>query len=466
MSPHAWWAESSAALWPALVNHLWQASLFALLVFAAALLLRRAPASTRHVLWLVALAKFAVPPAAVMLLVPALPPSRSAEAQPGPAFPPVLARIAEPVAPVPGFRPGHNEGYCALSAIWLAGTLSALALWWRRRRRFILAAGPLTRVAHGREWEVLERMRLRLGLRRPVRLLAAAGACEPAAWGVWRPAILIPAGLADRLGERELEAVLLHELLHVKRGDNLAASLQALVCAVFWFHPLVWWIDRRILAERERACDEQVVGLLGEAGDYAASILKTCEFGLASPAAGISAAGSDLKRRVERIMTQQRFLAVAPRRAAVAAVASAAVAISVLAGWLAGPARAQAQAAPYVKWLEEDVAYLITEGEKAAFLKLSSDEEREQFIEQFWLRRDASPGTPAHEVKEEHYRRIGYANARFGASGEAGWRTPRGRIYIIFGPPDEIESHPSRNMERWRYREGTLAGMVLEFSTQ
>ena len=136
------------------------------------------------------------------------------------------------------------------------------------------------------------------------------------------------------------------------------------------------------------------------------------------------------------------------------------VAISILAGL------AQAPVAPYAKWLEEDVAYLITDGEKTAFLKLSSDEEREKFIEQFWLRRDPTPDTPANEVKEEHYRRIGYANARFGAPGEAGWRTPRGRIYIIFGPPDEIESHPSRNVERWRYREGALAGIVLEFLTR
>ena len=97
---------------------------------------------------------------------------------------------------------------------------------------------------------------------------------------------------------------------------------------------------------------------------------------------------------------------------------------------------------PYRKWLSEDVSYIITDEERAAFKRLSTDEEREQFIEQFWLRRDPTPDTAENEFKEEHYRRIAYANERY-ASGIPGWKTDRGRIYITFGPADEIESHPS-----------------------
>ena len=97
---------------------------------------------------------------------------------------------------------------------------------------------------------------------------------------------------------------------------------------------------------------------------------------------------------------------------------------------------------PYRKWLNEDVAYIITDEERAAFKRLHTDEEREQFIEQFWLRRDPTPDTAENEFKEEHYRRIAYANERY-ASGIPGWKSDRGRIYITFGPPDEIESHPS-----------------------
>ena len=97
---------------------------------------------------------------------------------------------------------------------------------------------------------------------------------------------------------------------------------------------------------------------------------------------------------------------------------------------------------PYKKWLNEDVVYIITDEERAAFKRLQTDEEREQFIEQFWLRRDPTPDTVENEFKEEHYRRIAYANEHY-ASGIPGWKTDRGRIYIMYGPPDEIESHPS-----------------------
>ncbi len=136
---------------------------------------------------------------------------------------------------------------------------------------------------------------------------------------------------------------------------------------------------------------------------------------------------------------------------------------------------------PYRKWLNEDVAYIITDEERAAFKKLQTDEEREQFIEQFWLRRDPTPDTAENEFKEEHYRRIAYANEHF-ASGIPGWKTDRGRIYITFGPPDEIESHPSGGtyerppeegggetstypFEDWRYRyiEGIGNNVIIEF---
>src|SRR5438876_11886056 len=94
------------------------------------------------------------------------------------------------------------------------------------------------------------------------------------------------------------------------------------------------------------------------------------------------------------------------------------------------------------KWLDEDVSYIITNEERTAFKQLKTDEEREQFIEQFWLRRDPTPDTVDNEFKEEHYARIAYANERF-ASGIPGWKTDRGRIYIIYGKPAEIESHPA-----------------------
>jgi GWxTD domain-containing protein len=97
---------------------------------------------------------------------------------------------------------------------------------------------------------------------------------------------------------------------------------------------------------------------------------------------------------------------------------------------------------PYKKWLNEDVTYIITDEERKAWKRLSTDDEREQFIEQFWLRRDPTPDTEENEYKEEHYRRIAYSNDRF-ASGIPGWKTDRGRMYIMYGPPDEIDDHSS-----------------------
>ncbi len=138
-------------------------------------------------------------------------------------------------------------------------------------------------------------------------------------------------------------------------------------------------------------------------------------------------------------------------------------------------------ASPYKKWLNEDVVYIISPEERQAFLRLATNEEREQFIEQFWLRRDPTPDTEENEFKEEHYRRIAYANEHF-ASGIPGWKTDRGRIYIMWGPADEIESHPSGGsydrppeegggetstypFEKWRYRylEGMGNEVILEF---
>jgi GWxTD domain-containing protein len=117
----------------------------------------------------------------------------------------------------------------------------------------------------------------------------------------------------------------------------------------------------------------------------------------------------------------------------------------------------QASSDPYTKWLNEDVAYIISSAERVAFLELQTDAERIQFIDQFWLRRDPTPGTPQNEMRDEHYRRIAYTNDHFTTlTGKAGWKTDRGRIYIEFGPPDELETHPAGDQpfafEKWRYR--------------
>jgi GWxTD domain-containing protein len=136
---------------------------------------------------------------------------------------------------------------------------------------------------------------------------------------------------------------------------------------------------------------------------------------------------------------------------------------------------------PYKQWLNEDVVYIISPEERQAFLQLETNEEREQFIEQFWLRRSSNPDLPDNDFKEEHYRRIAYTNEHF-ASGIPGWKTDRGRMYIMWGPADEVDSHPTggtydRPMEegggststypwetwRYRYMEGIGENVIWEF---
>src|SRR3954470_11309640 len=118
----------------------------------------------------------------------------------------------------------------------------------------------------------------------------------------------------------------------------------------------------------------------------------------------------------------------------------------------------------YKKWLDEDVRWIITDEERNAFKQLSNDEERDNFVEQFWLRRDPTPDTLENEFKEEHYRRIAYANEHF-AAGKQGWRTDRGRIYIVFGPADEIDSHPSGGQYQRPSEEGGGSTSTFPFET-
>ena len=130
--------------------------------------------------------------------------------------------------------------------------------------------------------------------------------------------------------------------------------------------------------------------------------------------------------------------------------AEALAALSALFAWRA-PAVPNSLWAPYGRWLVEDVAYLITPEERNEFLALDGDAAREQFIERFWEGHErASQGRMA--FKTEHYRRIAYADNRFRVGGLSGWKTDRGRLYIVMGPPDEIESHPAKGIETWAYR--------------
>jgi TonB family protein len=303
MGIHQLLVEWSQWFWPVFANHLWQATLFALAVWIAALWLGQA--RTRQTVWLMAFAKFLLPSALLFMLAQGLGLNLSwtvgtemtatAEAE-------VLLQIAEPIAQSDAGA-GHNEIYCVLMTLWFVGVAVCFARWGWRRRRFAAVALAGEKVEAGREAEMLADLKSRLNVGRRVGLVVSSSFAEPMVWRALRPLIVLPRGLAERLSDGELESVLKHELFHVKRLDNLFGSLQMFFCCLFWFHPLVWLIDRKLIEERELMCDEQVI-LSGAAPDaYAASLWKVVQFGFGWPVEGVSrATGSNLKRRIKLML--------------------------------------------------------------------------------------------------------------------------------------------------------------------
>ena len=135
--------------------------------------------------------------------------------------------------------------------------------------------------------------------------MSSAGLVEPGVFGIIRPVLLLPEGIGERLNQAQLDAILAHELCHVRRRDNLTSAIHMAVQAVFWFHPLVWWLGARLLEERERACDEEVLRLGSKPRVYAEGILNVCKLYVESPLACVSGVtGANLKKRIEQIMTQ------------------------------------------------------------------------------------------------------------------------------------------------------------------
>jgi len=190
-------------------------------------------------------------------------------------------------------------------------------------RSIIDSATPLR---SGREIETLNRARLRLGLRRAIGLRVSPARISPGVFGLSQPIVYWPARLTRRLTDIELETVFLHELAHVRRRDNVISSAFAVLQAVFWFNPVVSWIETRLLQERERACDELVLQSGAPARNYAASLLKVCSFCLRPPVVvGMSATGSNLNQRVEAIMTARNRSKLDATRKALLAIAAAAL---------------------------------------------------------------------------------------------------------------------------------------------
>lgn len=286
-----------------LSNHLWQSTAIVAVAALVAFALRNNGAHVRHAVWLIASLKFLVPFSLLMSLGGVLPfwtPTAPTVSETSGVLTAardlsiVVDRVVQPFAadtidtvlpaataqsPVPIIG--------VLLAVWAVGFLTVVAMrvrGWRRVRAAV-------------------RSSVALPVSGPYSVRSAPGLLEPGVVGIWRPVLLLPAGIEQHLSPAQLRAVLEHEFTHIRRRDNLTSALHMIVEAVCWFHPVVWWVGARLVDERERACDEQVLRACGEPQVYAESILNVCKLYVESPLACVSGvSGSDLKKRVTAIM--------------------------------------------------------------------------------------------------------------------------------------------------------------------
>src|SRR5262249_28307000 len=244
-----------------------------------------------------------------------------------PIFPATLAQIAEPFSPVPRPDvPAHGPMPwmpIAIAVVWALGVLTitlARCRGWLKVRAALRASTPAA-------------------LPIPLRAVITPGAEEPGIVGFLRPVLVLPAHFLEQLNPQQLGAILTHELCHVRRRDNLFAAVHMVVEAIFWFHPLVWWVGSRLLAERELACDEEVLRTGCEPSDYVEGILKVCRLYTESPLPCVSGVtGADVKKRLRSILegTIATELSGA-RKAALAITGLAAVATPILIGVMTAP---------------------------------------------------------------------------------------------------------------------------------
>ncbi len=328
-----------------LADHLWQSTWFAAFAALPVLALRKNRARVRHGVWLAASAKFLIPMSVLIALG-----GQFAKLMPVPraspvAHPRVLVVANEvsrpfaasaavlPIIPQPAL-PASNDLTdllpTALLILWSCGFLGIACAWfvrWRRIRAAVRAGSSV-------ELDI------------PIPAMSSSSLPEPGVFGIIRPTLLLPEGMEIHLSPAQFKAVIAHELCHVRHRDNLAAAFQMFVETVFWFHPLVWWIGKRMVAERERACDEEVLRLGNQPRVYAEGILNVCRLFRESPVPCISGvAGGDLKQRIRAILSGTTARDLGPiRQAGLAVLGTACLLAPFLIGvWNASLARAESQ---------------------------------------------------------------------------------------------------------------------------
>jgi beta-lactamase regulating signal transducer with metallopeptidase domain len=329
------------------IDHLWQSTLFAMVIGLLTLAFRRNRARVRYALWLSASVKFLVPFSVVMWIGSIIGSSALAVLAFFGAFFGVSSPLgtAGPLGSSGSLRAFTDASLSFLQDLvqhpliggfgqWLTAT-GTLALWPSTFTVDEVAAAWLALALLGiwtwgffaivayrfrlsrQLWDVAltsRRVEL-LDVKVPARLQVGLteGLLEPGVIGWFNPVLLLPADIERHLTRPEIEAIVAHELCHVRRFDNMTAAIHMLVEALFWFHPLVWWLGARLVDERERACDEHVLSSVGAPGPYAQGILNICKRYVESPLASVSGVGSaNVRERIDAILANQIGEATSP----------------------------------------------------------------------------------------------------------------------------------------------------------
>ena len=331
-----------------LANHLWQSTLVAFVAWLVTLALRRDRAGVRYAVWLVASLKFVVPFAVLTSLVTragwhpivaaslSLPYNATLDTVGQPFSQPVMRAVTHQSVTPLAVSAISGTLTTVFVGVWILGVAALVAIWITRWYRVRAVVRSSARIESGPFFDTLRTLERAAGVRRAVAIVSSDSSLEPGVFGILRPTLVWPSRMREHLSDEQVEAIIAHEVIHVRRRDNLAAALHMCVQAGFWFHPIVWWIGAQLVDERERACDEAVVRSGREPETYAEGILKTCQFYVESPltcVAGVT--GSNLKRRIEHIMKNDARSALnAWKKCFLAATASAALIAPLIVGVL------------------------------------------------------------------------------------------------------------------------------------
>ncbi|QEE26561.1 TIGR03435 family protein [Terriglobus albidus] len=330
----AFWKESWSI---AIVNHLWQSTVVMLVAWLLTLVLKHNQARMRYWIWMAASLKLLVPFSLLAAIGRWLRPANAPVIE-SPQLAAAMVKMARPLLQSPKSPESftisisdasravasatHHASFLPniLIAVWLCGSLFLLLRWSRHW------------------WAIHATLRSASRISLPVDVPVFLTSCriEPGIVGIFRPVLLLPEKIMDRLPAAQLRSILAHEICHVRRRDNLTAAIHMVVEAIFWFHPAVWWIERRLIDEREQACDEAVLQLGNDAEVYAEGILNVCKFYTESPIACMSGVtGAQLKERILRIMTKQAALKLGVgRKLLLSAVGIAAISVPMVFGLL------------------------------------------------------------------------------------------------------------------------------------